>query len=176
MSFLAGGNDGPKVTATPGHGASAKTEHDVKQQKRRRAAGFSLIEFTAVLALMALLAGIVTVNVRHFMTKGKQNAARVELATIRDAIENFHSTEGHYPTNEEGLTVLSKSTGVNGANDGEAILRQTPIDPWNHAYQYNTPGRSEPYEVICLGADGREGGAGADADISTEDLKDRGAK
>ena len=137
---------------------------------------FSLIEFTAVLALMALLAGIVTVNVRHFMTKGKQNAARVELATIRDAIESFHGTEGHYPTNEEGLAVLSRSTGASGASDGESILRQTPIDPWNHAYQYNTPGRNEPYEVICLGADGREGGTGADADLSTEDLKDRSAK
>jgi general secretion pathway protein G len=137
-------------------------------KKSRSQAGFTLIELTAVLALMAILAGIVTMNVRHYLIKGKQDAARAEIATISDAIEAFYTAEGRYPTNQEGLAVLSKPADA-GA---EPLLKHAPIDPWGHPYQYNCPGRNnEPYEVICFGADGREGGEGADADIYSWSVK-----
>jgi general secretion pathway protein G len=136
--------------------------------KRRPARGFSLIEFTVVLALMGLLAGIITLSVRPIMVRGKENAARAEIATISQALDVFYSVYGRYPTNDEGLAVLSAKT--DKAPDG--FLKQTPIDPWGHPYQYNIPGRTEPYEVICFGADGKEGGEGADADISSSDLKE----
>jgi general secretion pathway protein G len=135
--------------------------------KNTRSRAFTLIELTAVLALMAILAGIVTINVRHYLIKGKQDAARAEIATIADAIEAFYTAQGRYPTNQEGLAVMADKSG--GA---EPLLKQMPVDPWGHPYQYNCPGRNgEPYEVICFGADGREGGDGADADIYSWSLK-----
>lgn len=133
---------------------------------------FSLIEFTVVLALIGLLAGIVTVNVRHHLVRGKQNAARAEIATIRDALESFYTVVGRYPDNDEGLAILSQST----EQLPEPLLQQKPLDPWGRAYQYNQPGRDEPYEVICFGADGREGGEGADADVVSWDLKGAGRR
>jgi general secretion pathway protein G len=42
-------------------------------------------------------------------------------------------------------------------------------DPWGHPYQYLCPGKDHPYDVVCYGADGREGGSGADADMSNWD-------
>lgn len=119
---------------------------------------------------MALLAGLVTINVRHLMVKGKQNAARAEIATLRDAVEAFYNANGHYPTNDEGLDILTRKTDQNP----DPIIRRVPLDPWNHPYQYNQPGRSDPYDIISYGADAREGGAGADADISSADLKPPG--
>lgn len=131
--------------------------------------GFSLIEMTAVLALMAVLAGIVTVNVRHHLIKGKQNAARAEIATVCDALEAFYAAYGRYPTTDEGLGVLCRK----GEKLPEPLLKQMPTDPWGHAYQYNRPGRNgEPYDVVCFGADGREGGEGVDADIYSWNLKE----
>ena len=121
----------------------------------------------AVLALMAVIAGAVTLSVRPLMARGKQNAARAEIATLRDALESFHTVTGRYPTNEEGLELLGRPS----EDLPEPLLRQTPLDPWSRPYVYNQPGRSEPYEVISLGADGREGGSGADADIVSWDLK-----
>jgi general secretion pathway protein G len=132
---------------------------------RRLAAGFSLIEFTAVLALMAILATFVTINVRHVMAKAKQKAAVTQISSIRDAVEKFFEENKRYPTNDEGLTVLTKA-----AKGSEPLMKQIPLDPWDHPYQYLTPGHGEPYEVICYGADGREGGDGADADISSATL------
>jgi len=134
----------------------------------RPRAGFSLIEFTVVLALIGMLAGIVTISVRPMLTRGKQNAARAEIAAIRQALDQFYSVYGRYPSNDEGLDVLRKPT----ERIPEPLLTQEPKDPWSHAYQYNEPGRTEPYEVICFGADGREGGTGADMDIVSWDLKE----
>jgi general secretion pathway protein G len=137
----------------------------------KRPSGFSLVEIMVVLVIIGLLAGVVTLNVRHFMIKGKQSTAKMEISTICSALETFYSTYGRYPTNEEGLDVLSQKSD----KLPEPLLRQMPIDPWNRRYQYNCPGQSEPYEVICLGADGREGGDGADADIVSWKLKDEAA-
>lgn len=142
------------------------------KERGPRRAGFSLIEMTAVLALMAVLAAIVTVNVRHHLIKGKQNAARAEIATICDALEAYYSSFGRYPSSDEGLAVLYRRSD----KMPEPLLKQSPVDPWGHPYQYNQPGRNgEPYEVVCFGADGREGGEGADADIFSWDLKDASA-
>ena len=140
---------------------------EVRRGRRTFRGAFSLIEFTVVLALLGLLAGIVTVNVRHHMVKGKQNAARAEIATIRDALETYYTSTGSYPTNEEGLAALTRKSDAMP----EPLLTQMPTDPWSRPYQYNQPGRNEPYEILCLGADGREGGSGADADIVSWDLK-----
>ena len=129
--------------------------------------GFSLVEFTAVLALMAIVAAIVTISVRPLMVKGKQDAARAEIGNICSALESFYSVYGRYPTNEEGLGILRQKT----EKLTEPLLTRAPIDPWGHPYQYNTPGRDGPYEVICFGADGRAGGEGADKDIASWDLK-----
>ena len=134
---------------------------------RKRA--FSLVEFTAVLALMAIIAAIVTISVRPLMVKGKQDAARTEIGNICNALEAFHGVYGRYPTNEEGLGILRRKT----EKLTEPLLTGDPVDPWGRSYQYNTPGRDGPYEVICFGADGKPGGDGGDKDIESWNLKDK---
>jgi general secretion pathway protein G len=121
-----------------------------------------------VLALMGLLAALVTINVRHYMVSGKQNAAKVEIRTISDALETFDTIYGRYPTNEEGLAILTQKS----EKISVPLLNQMPIDPWGHPYQYNNPGQGgTPYEVISFGADGQEGGDGQDLDIVSWNLK-----
>ena len=137
-----------------------------RNTRRRFRAGFTLIEIMVVLVLLGLLATVVTVNVRHYMIKGKVGAARIDMSAIEHALSTFYSEYGRYPTNEEGLAVLTTPT----AKVPEPLLTKMPVDPWGHPYLYFCPGRNgEPYEVVCYGADGREGGTGADADLSTSD-------
>lgn len=138
---------------------------------RGRPLAFSLVEFTVVLALIGLLAGVVTIGVRPMLVRGKQAAARTEIAHIRQALEQFYSVYGRYPTNEEGLGVLRHPT----EKITDPLLTQDPIDPWGRTYVYSEPGRTEPYEIMSFGADGREGGAGADMDIVSWNLKESGA-
>jgi type II secretion system protein G len=98
------------------------------------------VEFTAVLALIAVLAGVVTIGVRGQMIKGKQNAARGEIATVRNAVELFYQSAGRYPTNEEGLAALARASDQNP----EPLLPRVPTDPWGHPYVYLNPRPHRP--------------------------------
>lgn len=130
------------------------------------------MEVMVVLILIGLLATIVTVNVRSYLVAGKQNAAKAEISSFTQALETFYATESRYPTNEEGLVILTKAT----AHFSEPLLPKVPKDPWGNPYQYNAPGKEgHHYEIISFGADGREGGTEgtADADIVSWALSDR---
>lgn len=122
-----------------------------------------------MLALMALLATVVTLNVRRITIHGKQNAARAEIATLHDAVEQFYSENNRYPTNDEGLAVLSRP-----GKGGEPFVKRISSDPWDHPYQYACPGAKDAFEVISYGADGRPGGTGADLDLSSSDPREGG--
>ena len=122
----------------------------------RRCAGFSFIELMIVVVIIGLLAGAVAMSVGHYTDTARVNRSKSDIATIVNAVEAFYADKGKYPTSEEGLGALK---GLKLANDS-----------WGRPYQYNAPGRSGAYEVICLGADGREGGDWANADITSDDL------
>lgn len=134
----------------------------------RPVAGFSLMEIMIVIVIIGLLAGVVTLNVRSYLVKAKQNVVRQEVSTIVHALETFYGANGRYPTNDEGIAILTKAS----EKFPEPLLNSAPVDPWGHSYQYNCPGRNGPFEVICYGAEGKEGGTGADADISSDNLKE----
>jgi general secretion pathway protein G len=129
--------------------------------------GFSLVELMVVIVIIGLLAGVATMSVRSYLIRGKQGVAKLEIAKIAQAIDTFYSQFDRYPTNDEGLAILAAKS----KEFPDGLLNKTPVDPWGQAYQYNQPGRNAPYEVICYGADHREGGAGADADLSNTDVQ-----
>jgi general secretion pathway protein G len=119
-----------------------------------------------VIVIVGLLAGVVTMSVRSYLVRGKQGVAKLEIAKICQAIDTFYSQFDRYPTNDEGLAILAQKT--DAFPDG--LLNKLPVDPWGHTYEYNQPGRNGPYEVISYGADHREGGTGAEADLSNMDV------
>jgi len=132
----------------------------------RRLTGFSLIEILAVLVLIGLAAGLVAVNVRPLMAKGKQNAARSDISTIVSALETYYMAVGEFPGNDQGLDALKQK---NEYFD-EPLITKSLIDPWGEPYQYNQPGsQGQPYEVFSYGADKRDGGEGGDKDIRSDD-------
>ena len=131
----------------------------VRIARLRRCRGFSLIEIMVVVVIMGMLAGAVAVGVNQYMDTAKINRAKSDIATIVDAVEKYNITKGGYPSSNEGLSVIDFKQG-------------TGKDPWGRPYGYNNPGQSEPFEVYTLGADGRDGGEGIDADIYSWQLGD----
>ena len=130
---------------------------------------FSLVELMVVIVIIGLLAGTVTLSVRSYLVRGKQNVARSEIAKICQAIDTFYAEYDRFPTSDEGLETLASES----PKFPEGILTNLPLDPWGNAYEYLNPGREESYEVISYGADGREGGEKADADLSSAALAER---
>ncbi|HWP40941.1 type II secretion system major pseudopilin GspG [Fontivita pretiosa] len=129
------------------------------RRRHREQLGFSFIEVLIVVVIIGILASAVTLSTRHYLERAKVNRARADLATFRSALESYYGEFGSYPSTDQGLSVLAPR-----------FVEKLRHDPWNRPYQYVQPGREqEPYEVICYGADGRPGGEGADADLSTAD-------
>ena len=130
--------------------------------------GFSLVELIVVMVIIGMLAGLVAVRTRSYLIASKQNVAKAEIANMVKALESFYADQGRYPTNDEGLAILTE--GTNSFVDG--FLPKIAKDPWDREYEYVSPGSDSAFEVLCLGADGKEGGEGADRDISSEQLEE----
>ncbi|TWT98397.1 type II secretion system major pseudopilin GspG [Stieleria varia] len=132
--------------------------------KRRR--GFSLVELIVVMVILGMLAGLVAIRTRGYLVTSRQNAVKSEFATIMKALETFRIDQGRYPTEDEGLEILVQPTDT--WPDG--FLSKVPKDPWKNDYIYLV--QDNRFEVICLGADGREGGESEDKDFSSDELQD----
>ena len=119
-----------------------------------------------VVVILSVLATVVTVSVSDYLVKGKQTAARNEIAQIASALELFYLDNDRYPSNDEGLAKLKE----NSTAHPNGILQGDLLDPWNNAYAYVYPGLHGKFDVVSFGADGQEGGEGGDADIVSWDL------
>ena len=131
-----------------------------------RRLGFSLVELMVVMVILGMLAGLVAVRTRSYLIQSKQNVAKFEIAEFVKAVDSFYATNSRYPTTDEGLEILTEPSSSNP----EPILKKIPLDPWKNPYEYVSPGSNEPFEIVSLGADGREGGEGENRDFSSESL------
>lgn len=119
--------------------------------------GFTLVEMMVVIVIIGLLATIVIINVMPAADRAAVTKARADISTLEQAVEMYRLDNMRYPTTEEGLQTL-----VAGNH-----IRRLPNDPWNRAYVYAAPGANgRPFTISTLGADGRPGGDGENADIA----------
>jgi general secretion pathway protein G len=129
-------------------------------QGRRARTAFSLVEVMIVVVIIGLMATVVTYATMGYLEKAKKQKARADLATLSGAVDSFYLKESRFPTNQEGLKILAPE-----------FVKVLPNDPWGHPYQYVSPGKNGPYDILSFGADGREGGTGGDADVSSGDVE-----
>ena len=135
-------------------------------QNRRQHSGFTLVELMVVLVILAMLSGVVTVSIRTYLLRSKQSVAKIEISKMVQATDTYFATLDRYPSNAEGLAILAAKT----EDFPEGILTFVPSDPWGNSYEYRSPGAESEYEIVCFGADKREGGTGANKDITSMEL------
>ena len=70
---------------------------------------------------------------------------------------------GRLPENLQALVKQPSGEDKRGGPYGkEADLK----DSWGNDYRYTVPGNGKPYDLVSLGADGKDGGDGENRDIS----------
>ena len=121
-----------------------------------RSSGFTLLELLVVIVIIGLLAGYVAPRYFSQVGKSEVQVARAQIDALEKALDQYRLDKRRYPTAEEGLTAI------------QPYLKKTlPNDPWGRPYVYKAGGSAGDFEVLSYGRDGKAGGAGEDADISS---------
>ncbi|SEA29211.1 type II secretion system major pseudopilin GspG [Alkalimonas amylolytica] len=121
--------------------------------------GFTLIELLIVMVILGLLASLVAPAMFSKVDSSKRNTAETQMQMLATSLDAYRLDVGRYP---ERLDELLRSDARNW--DGPYLPREVPLDPWDNPYVYQRISNNQ-YSLKSLGADGREGGEGDDADI-----------
>jgi general secretion pathway protein G len=122
--------------------------------------GFTLIELLIVMVILGLLASLVAPQMFSKVESSRRGTASAQMQMLATSLDAYRLDIGKYP---ESLSELTQST--NKKWDGPYLPRDVPSDPWGNPYIYRFPGNNGQFDLLSLGADGREGGEGENADI-----------
>jgi general secretion pathway protein G len=133
-----------------------------------------LIEMLVVLTIIGLIVGLVGPRVLGYLAESRVKAARLQIESFGSSLDLFNLDTGRYPTTAEGLDALvARPADVAVWNGPYLKGGRVPADPWGNPYRYQSPVDHEPpYEIVSYGSDGREGGTGNAADISSSNPGD----
>lgn len=134
-------------------------------RRRAPAAGFTLLEILFVVALIALLMGVLINGlVQGNDTANLQIVKTAVRSGLQVPLESYRVSMGSYPSTEEGLQALltapASNTGGNWRGpyypDANGLK-----DPWGTQYRYAYPGthNTTRYDIWSAGPDKKDGTA-----------------
>ena len=138
------------------------------RRPRRGERGFTLIELLVVIAVLGLLIGLVGPALMERLGSAKQKVAEQSIARIAGVLDMYRIDVGGYPSSQQGLKALvARPANVPGWNGPYIKEEEGLLDPWGRPYQYRSPSQrpGRGFDIISLGADGKAGGEGEDADV-----------
>ncbi|NOZ83531.1 MAG: type II secretion system major pseudopilin GspG [Epsilonproteobacteria bacterium] len=143
----------------------------------RKKEGFTLLELMIVVIILGILATFLVPKIIHKPDEARIVKAKSDIKAIELSLKMYKLDNGTYPTTEQGLKALIEKPEEppvpnNWKEGGYLDTNSVPLDPWGNAYIYRSPGdNGRDYEIISLGADGKEGGSGFNADIESWKLR-----
>jgi general secretion pathway protein G len=144
----------------------------MKKRKRKIRYGFTMIELMAMLIIIGLLATLVVTKVATKIDQARVTTTKANLKILHNAVSQFKMDTGRFPTEEEGLNALiEQPSDVTGYEQGGYLeTTEIPKDGWGNDFIYElSPESGKPFVIKSLGADGKEGGEGNDADLLSTD-------
>jgi general secretion pathway protein G len=118
--------------------------------------GFSLIEIMVVVVIIGILASVLVPRLMDKPDEARIVKAKADIQAVSSALDFYKLKKFSYPSTDEGLQVLVGQQ-----------LDKLPQDPWGNEYYYLSPGQHGDFDLYSYGADGRQGGADENADITS---------
>lgn len=87
-----------------------------RRLRRRRRAGFTMLEMLIVVALVGIVATLALPSYRHATDKAREAVLREDLWVFRDVIDQFFTDKGRYPSSLDELVTAG-------------YIRRVPVDP-----------------------------------------------
>lgn len=134
--------------------------------------GFTLIELLVVIVVIGVLASLVAPNVFQHVGSAKDATARSQIEMLGAALDAYRLDNGRYPTGQQGLDALWTASIADPRPSnwrGPYTRKAIPLDPWGHPYVYRNPAEQSRngYDLLSYGSDGKPGGDGDAADITS---------
>jgi len=126
-----------------------------------------------VVVIIGLLAAVIVPSMFGRVEEARVAKAKSDIQAIETGLTMYKLDNFKYPSTDLGLSALSTRPNDPTVRNwrAEGYLKRISKDPWGNPYQYVFPGtRGQDYDLFSLGADAREGGEGADADIGNWNL------
>lgn len=123
--------------------------------------GSWVLTTATILILLGAFSTIVMPSTSGHGAEGaRRTKAKAEMTGFSNALDNFRSLCGRYPTTEEGLAALvTRPAGIPEAKWERQLGKVDEVlrDPWGHPYLYGCPGVHHPdsYDLYSAGHDGR---------------------
>ena len=142
-----------------------ETERKLAEARRKRA-GFTLVELMVVIVIIGLLATVVAINVLPSQDRAMVGKARADISTLEQAIETYRLDNLDFPADLQALVAAPADLPRPERYRQGGYVRRLPEDPWGNPYGYRRQSNhGGQFDVFSLGADGKEGGEGNDADL-----------
>ena len=132
-----------------------------------RSRGFTLLELLVVVVIIGLLAGYVAPRYFSQVGKSEVQVARAQIDAFDKALDLYRIDMRRYPSSDQGLQALVSAPAGDANWKGPYLKKALPMDPWGRPYSYKSPGAKSDYEILSFGRDGKPGGSGEDADITS---------
>ena len=131
----------------------------------RRVAGFTLVEMMVVIVIIGILATVLITQISGKADRAKVEASKAIIRQVADAVEMFKLDHDKYPERLDDLVRMPAYVDARKWSRG-GYLKKSPRDGWDRELIYRFPGTGgQPFDVISLGEDGREGGEGYAEDL-----------
>jgi general secretion pathway protein G len=132
-----------------------------------RQSGFTLLEIVIVLVILGTVMAFVAPRIFGNLEKANQAMAKARIEQISGQLEIYKLEVGRYPNTQEGLKALmEKPAGADRWNGPYLKDAASLKDSWGNDFRYTSPGSSKPFDIVSLGADGKEGGESENRDIT----------
>ena len=129
----------------------------------RRQRGFTILEIVIVFILLAGIMSFVGPKIFEQMGRAKSSEARIRIQHLAGQIEMYRLEVGKYPENLQAL--VRQPPGVDKWN-GPYVKDVDLKDAWGNDYRFTIPGTGKAFDLVSLGADGKDGGEGENKDVS----------
>lgn len=114
--------------------------------------GFSLIELSVAVAIMAILGAIAMVSFNAIRQKARMSAVTATMRTLEQGIESYHDDTGSYPSTLADLSERPADPKISKKWQGPYLKKAVSEDPWGTEYFYQvTKGGKHPYELYSWG-------------------------
>lgn len=92
--------------------------------------GFTIIELLVVVAIIAVLASIVLVNVTSYINKGKDSAIKGNMASVQVSAAAYFDTNGNYTSLGSDSNVSAAVSSINSAYGSGTASVLTSATAW----------------------------------------------